>query len=764
MSFAAFLVEKRSDSHHSRGRGKESLKGLWFIPLILIFLMSSCGGGSMPVLDSLDKPDTTTLSISDSNGRLSAGAFVEAGKPLYVSYSPNKPSSDTLTSLSVDIQTADAKSSAKAIFSVSSGQGADKAVGSPSSAGTTLGSASSSGSSSSTSGSAASTGTTGAAAGTSVVSTGAAVLTSGNTSGSSSAAGTTGAAGSTTTDAGASSTTGISALADQSSSIPVIKVVSLTDSLPALLLPDSLAVGFYKIVLTLHSATADLTTTSIPVFVVKDASAYSIRSITSTPPAVSSGQPCFLSADILAPDGSNPYLRWSVGKTVIGEASLADGGDQISWTVPEKTGMYSVTLELFPVSASSSFAFTSAVSQTVKVAVDQGASSVAASATELGPESSYYALFHFSKDLQDVGIRSRSATVSSVSSLKSIKPVLRSYPEGVGFGYEFTGSFGVDGGDFLLPIENGALAPFTVVIRAYFKQNTTSASLLTTSNDGFTFSIVADSAGGLAATLVSGDTSITSSAGTYLRGAHEAAITVLPSGTGSIKRETMDILWFVDGQLVHVDREKAGFTGMTKGQASYRIGGIGAYQGILDELGIYTRNDAGISTSLPFFQRESAKKYRNALLYAAGFDGAALDKGVSVSGEASLVTNGLSLGKGGTVTFPDLELPESSFRMRAEFDATPSRAAFLDVFSASSLDGKPLASIPVGGSSGFTDMLAYRTQGGFTLVASGMTDKAIDLSSGSAKLRLVLRSAGDDGIRLTSFLVVSEPDKVAPPK
>jgi hypothetical protein len=729
------------------------LKGLWSVPLILIFLMSSCGGGSLPVLDSLDKPDTTTLSISDSNGRLSAGAFVEAGKPLYVSYSPNKPSSDTLTSLSVDIQTVDAKSSAKAIFSVSSGQGSDKAAGSPASAGTTLGTVASSGST----GTVDTTGGTSGAAGSSTTSTGAAIITTG-------AAGATNSVGTTTSNGVGAATNGVSAPADQSMAVPVIKVVSLTDSLPALLLPDSLPVGYYKIVLTLHSATADLTTTSIPVFVVKDASAYSIRSITSTPPAVSSGQPCFLSADILAPDGSNPYLRWSVGKTVIGEASLADGGDQISWTVPEKTGMYSVTLELFPVSASSSFSFTSAVSQTVKVAVDQGASSVAASATELGPESSYYALFHFSKDLQDIGIRSRSATVSSVSSQKSVKPVLRSFPEGIGFGYEFTGSFGVDGSDFLLPIENGALAPFTVVIRAYFRQNTTSASLLTTSNDGFTFSIIADSAGGLAAAFVSGDTSITSSAGTYLRGAHEAAITVLPSGTGSIRRETMDILWFVDGQLVHVDREKTGFTGMTKGQASYRIGGIGEYQGILDELGIYTRNDAGISTSLPFFQRESAKKYRNTLLYAAGFDGVALDQGVAVSGEASLVTNGLSLGKGGTVTFPDLEIPESSFRMRAEFDGTASRAAFLDVFSASSLDGKPLASIPVGGSSGFTDMLAYRTQGGFTLVASGMADKAVALSSGSAKLRLVLRSAGDDGIRLTGFLVVSEPDKTAPLK
>lgn len=136
------------------------------------------------------------------------------------------------------------------------------------------------------------------------------------------------------------------------------------------------------------------------------------------------------------------------------------------------------------------------------------------------------------------------------------------------------------------------------------------------------------------------------------------AVSVIPAG------DALTVLWFVDGRSVRTDR----FFGFDPGPIP--AGGttwVGSdrhgtdFIGIVDELGLYTRDELGRpSPNTGLFRESRQRQYGRELVFAEGFDGPYLPNWAQgVSGTSSLPGT-LVLQPGASVTLP-AALPDAPF-------------------------------------------------------------------------------------------------------
>ena len=223
----------------------------------------------------------------------------------------------------------------------------------------------------------------------------------------------------------------------------------------ALALPD-LPAGQYQLEIVVLSRGEQIRKRVSSLFIARDS--YAISGIKSFPPVITTGSTVLLKAELAVPDGSDPYLRWTWKGKLIARGLRSGGAAQALWSAPAEEGVYSIHLELFPgaPATGADFTFSSSLIQSTDLYVTAGTHLARG---DLSPEKSYWSLLHLQGNLADAGAGAKPGK-SDASPIGSPQVV----QVADGFGYRLDGRSGIAIPWLILPVEAGALAPFTITM------------------------------------------------------------------------------------------------------------------------------------------------------------------------------------------------------------------------------------------------------------------------------------------------------------
>ncbi len=435
-------------------------------------------------------------------------------------------------------------------------------------------------------------------------------------------------------------------------------------------LPAGLAPGLYRLDFVLYSSGEIAQKKSVSFFVAVEG--WKITGIRSFPPVITSAATVMLKAELQVPEGGNPYLRWSWQGKPIQKGILSAGLGQILWDVPEKAGVYTVTLELFPIppSGGSDFSFPSSLSLSTDIIVSGSAQ---AARGRLGPASSFTSLLHLQGSLADSGAGAKKMGRSKAEPIGSPEVVALDS----GFGYRLDGSTGIRIPWLAIPFDTGNLRPFTISIGVTFNEIIGANNIVTAAASDGSFSLV-----------ISMNPQI-SAPQAQISGA-SAAPMVIPWGGPALLPKVRVLLslsivpqpaglsaqWFLDG--VQVSSFTAGFSmAGARQEGSITLGGDKGFKGVVDEFGVYAQDSAGRpSTDPDLYARAQAGVYGKRLVIADGFNGIALTNGFSIEGRGQLAAGTVALSPGARLALPPLKTGQN-LSVAAELSRSSARAANL---------------------------------------------------------------------------------------
>ena len=111
-------------------------------------------------------------------------------------------------------------------------------------------------------------------------------------------------------------------------------------------LPDDLETGLYYLNVALFFEGELVIEKRAEIYVA--AEPHIIHGVVSYPGIFYPGGRGLVRAGIDVPDTSNPFLRWRSADGIIAEGYLSEGFDEIEVDVPEREGVFSLSLEIFP--------------------------------------------------------------------------------------------------------------------------------------------------------------------------------------------------------------------------------------------------------------------------------------------------------------------------------------------------------------------------------------------------------------------------------
>jgi hypothetical protein len=413
-------------------------------------------------------------------------------------------------------------------------------------------------------------------------------------------------------------------------------------------LPANLAAGLYRLDLVLYSAGEVVQRKSVSFFVAQEG--WKISGIRSFPPVITSGATVMLKAELDVPDASNPYLRWTWKGKVIQKGMLSAGLGQILWDVPGEGGVYTITLELFPIAppAGSDFQFTSSLSLSTDIIVSGGPGQVRG---RLGPASSFMSLLRLQASLADSGAGAKKMGKDAAIPIGS--PEVVSLENG--FGYRLDGSTGIRIPWLAIPSDAGNLRPCTISLGVSFDDMGSANKIVTAAASDGTFSLVIAmnpqtsapearvTRGGAPSLLIPwGGPALSPKQRVLL------SLSIVPQPAGLAAQ------WFLDG--VQVSRMEAQYpVAGPKQDGSITIGGEQGFKGVVDEFGVYSQDSAGRpSTDPDLYARAQAGLYGSRLVLADGFDGLAVTNGFSIAGRGQLNGGLVHLAAGARLSLPPL--------------------------------------------------------------------------------------------------------------
>ena len=446
--------------------------------------------------------------------------------------------------------------------------------------------------------------------------------------------------------------------------------------------------GFYRLELELWESGTVRATKRVEFFHITED--YRVLGIATYPPAFYPGASGLLEANVDVPEDSDPYLRWSLGDEVISEGPLSEGADRVIVRSPQAEGVYPVRLELFPMAPIDrlQYAFESSLSQTTDIYVTE---SIELEAWELGPEISYYTLFHFRGETRDAGVgagrRGSSLEAEAVGG-----PDLRIH--GDIFGFHLDGESGFILDRVAVPFDSDGLAPFSINTRILFESDDPGQRLVRTeSTDGeFALELSTADAGALQLTLATPGATRSATSDAFLVRTDEAlaiTVSVFPLDGSAF------VMWFRNGILVGVSDLGEWPSGLSVASGTTRIGGDGGIVGIVDELGVYFQTpQAEPSTYDEAFSHAMAKRYGDTLVYAEDFSGLTVPEDIAAEGDVGVLTGELLLEPGSKVVLPRFLFSEED--LLVEVDSTAVPAGTLSVSALTADDGEPRVAFILG--------------------------------------------------------------------
>jgi hypothetical protein len=508
--------------------------------------------------------------------------------------------------------------------------------------------------------------------------------------------------------------------------------------------PPSLPPGQYKMDVVIYSSGEVAQKTSENFFV--STGNWKISGIKSYPPVIGSAGKVLLKADLQYPDGANPWLRWSYKGKVIQKGSLSQGLGKILWTAPADEGVYTITLEMFPTAPAtdSDYSFSSSISLSTDVYVSTGAQLAAG---DLGSSDSYLTLLRLQGTLDDSGAGAKKLGKTSATAIGS--PEIVSTENG--FGYRLTGGAGFSLSWMALPVDGGALNPFTVSFGISFDSfgATNNIMVASTSDGNFTFTIAVDgTTHAPQAVIQSGGQSITipwSGVGLLTGQRYLLSLSIVPKG------QTVTALWFANGELIST-RTVPFSSPVLRQEGTTVIGGQNGFTGVIDEFGVYYHDDKGRASADPAqFLRAAQRKYGQSLVLASGFEGAYLPSSMTTEGKAVMTPGALTLPPDSALDFAAVNPLKGAVTYTVGLSPDSSRlAAFRLQWQG---DSSVAADIPAA-AEGTELKLKVSATGQSLVVSSASGDKTIPIpaSAGSAPA-LIVRLANPQSSR-TPVIVV----------
>jgi hypothetical protein len=449
-----------------------------------------------------------------------------------------------------------------------------------------------------------------------------------------------------------------------------IPAPALNEPLPPLKLPDMIT-GQYRLELVVLSTGDEVQKSSTVFFSSK--TSLKISGIKSFPSVITTGSPVLLKAELEDPEGSDPYLRWAWrGKTIAGGLS-SEGFGEILWTAPEDEGIYTITLELFPSApgGTGKVVFRSSIFMSTDIYVSAVKKP---DPNELGPESSYSTLFHFQASFQESGQAEKGIGVSAAAPIGAPRIVATED----GFGYSLLPGSGISIPWFIIPLKDSTIQPFTVNIGVRVESPMGEAALYSIQSGDGSFSFaVSFQADGLSPSLIlSGaglpDLTVPSNILMEKEQRHVVSLSVAPR-----EPKGFVVQWFLDGEQTNSlvsDQQLP----QLNGEGKAIIGGEKGFTGIVDEFGVYTRDEKGNpSIESNLFSREAEKKLKDTLVEAEGFDGTGVPAGFTIGEPGSLSAGFVSLPAKASLTIPALTVPDEGMDASIILSAASSQAAVL---------------------------------------------------------------------------------------
>jgi hypothetical protein len=442
-------------------------------------------------------------------------------------------------------------------------------------------------------------------------------------------------------------------------------ITELYEPLPSLLFED-LEPGKYILQFRIYDAQGIIKEERVDFFFIGDLY-YSIRGVTTIPPFTLPGGASLVRADLRIPPGADPWLRWHLDDFILGEGYFSQGLDEIQIHAPSSVGMYSLRLELFPFGPlrGESFVFDSQIQYRGSLIVSEDQ----VGAYDLSPDESYYSIFHFLGTIED-----SSPFGSNRNVLILGNPTLEA--SGDTFGYYLNGNSGFLIEENLLPVRMGELSPFSLSLRIVPREINGNALLFAVEPDVFHLRL------GIGGSLSVWLGEVESSVEDFFTVPEEAVSLTLSVVPGN---ETI-FLWFRNGELLKTDKVK-GVPFVAEGEVSSRIGGEGGFKGLIDEFGIFFKDQSGRNSIDPgVFERSMVEMYGKDLILAEGFDGLYLPaKNITFSGDAVKTGEStVSLGSASALSFDLGEPVERTILGEIRWGGNPANLR-MEVFTGNNL-------------------------------------------------------------------------------
>lgn len=224
-----------------------------------------------------------------------------------------------------------------------------------------------------------------------------------------------------------------------------------------LALPGAVEPGIYRVIIELQRDGDTERRVERVVFLGDSAANYGVERIEFHPDFLTPGSDGILSASLRFPDGTDPFLRWSVGDARH-QGLLSEGLQELLIRAPSKEGFYPVSLELFPFAPPENWTGYTFAS-TVRNSSHRMIVRRAAGAETLGADE-YFSLLSLQGRLREEGTRVAGREVNA-------QPIGDpQFARSQNFlGYNFAAGEGLSIEDSVLPFRGGTLTAFALELR-----------------------------------------------------------------------------------------------------------------------------------------------------------------------------------------------------------------------------------------------------------------------------------------------------------
>ena len=448
-----------------------------------------------------------------------------------------------------------------------------------------------------------------------------------------------------------------------------IESVDHAVELPSSFLPD-LPDGIYQIAASYYDGEGLVSTDTVTFFI--SPQVMRITRVTAYPPALSPGASGLLRVTTTAPAGTDPYLAWYISGELQEAGYLSTGAAELEVSAPDLEGVYPVRVELYPF-WSEKLEPGSVEPPVVYTSEIYVSDTPALSRTDLAPEQNYLVLYHLSGDLRDTGARAEWFPDRDYSAVGEGDIALAVDDEI--FGYQLDSGAGLLVPGAPIPSRDGVLTPFSISLRLEPAELGAIRSLVvisTVAGDAGTggeetLSLLAGPDGRVGISLTGGDGIVWSQTPMLAVGVAEAiTVSLEPVADG------MDVTFFagglgisthryplsdpnslISGDLITASEGWSFLDGVT------RIGGNGGFAGIVDEFGVYFRDDRNQpSAHSDVYASAMRARFGDRLVYAEGFETSEVPDDLTVTGEVSVSRGQLVITEGSVVRFPDFRFQD----------------------------------------------------------------------------------------------------------